>query len=221
MDTTSLTDQAVLLGNRLQKERETSEMSITMTAALLNTTPDVIESMERGEIPPSLPELELLAYTYRIPLSHLLGTAGDAHVPARIKEDKKAIFLNLRTRIIGATLKQARLSNEINPDDFSSELGISPTMLDEFESGSSPVPLPLLQSMCSALHIKMDDLVSPITPKSRPEVLEEKGLEFDSEISEFIKNPSNLPYLQLAKKLSEMDAAKLREIAENLLEITY
>ncbi len=41
------------------------------------------------------------------------------------------------------------------------------------------------------------------------------------EIREFIDHPANLPYLELAKRLSELDAAKLRAIAEDLLEITY
>jgi hypothetical protein len=43
----------------------------------------------------------------------------------------------------------------------------------------------------------------------------------DAQLNEFVANPANLPYIYLAKKLSTLDAAKLREIAENLLEITY
>lgn len=39
-------------------------------------------------------------------------------------------------------------------------------------------------------------------------------------IRDFISNPVNIPYLELAVKLSRMDAKKLREIAESLLEIT-
>jgi transcriptional regulator with XRE-family HTH domain len=43
---------------------------------------------------------------------------------------------------------------------------------------------------------------------------------FSDELKEFISKPINLPFLELAMKLSRMDAKKLREIAEGLLEIT-
>ena len=37
----------------------------------------------------------------------------------------------------------------------------------------------------------------------------------------FLTNPVNISYLETAKKLSEMDVAKLRQVAEDILEITY
>lgn len=43
---------------------------------------------------------------------------------------------------------------------------------------------------------------------------------FSDELKEFISKPINLPFLELAMKLSQMDAKKLRDVAESLLEIT-
>ncbi|NIP32622.1 MAG: hypothetical protein GWN00_13130, partial [Aliifodinibius sp.] len=40
------------------------------------------------------------------------------------------------------------------------------------------------------------------------------------ELQEFIAKPVNQPYLELAKKLSELSADRLRGIAEGILEIT-
>jgi hypothetical protein len=40
------------------------------------------------------------------------------------------------------------------------------------------------------------------------------------ELQEFLLNPVNASYLDTAWRLSEMDAAKLRQIAESLLDIT-
>ncbi len=37
----------------------------------------------------------------------------------------------------------------------------------------------------------------------------------------FLINPVNIPYLETAKKLSEMDVEKLRQVAENILDITF
>jgi hypothetical protein len=36
-----------------------------------------------------------------------------------------------------------------------------------------------------------------------------------------LTNPVNVSYLETAKKISEMDVGKLRQIAEDLLEITF
>lgn len=221
METRSLAEQAVVLGNRLREERETSEISIARAAAQLGVSPEMIESMESGETAPSLPELELLANLYRVPLAKLLGTEKDIETPVRLREDKKPAFILLRTRIIGTTLKQARLAEEISLENLAKDLDIAQNTLNEYESGTLPIPQPVLNTLCAALRIEMDKLLSPLTAKPKPVSAESKLSELDAELSDFVTNPANLPYLKLAKKLSETDATKLREIAENLLEITY
>jgi transcriptional regulator with XRE-family HTH domain len=73
-----------------------------------------------------------------------------------------------------------------------------------------------------------EEPVSPL-PESLPELVEETptpptgennlpGL--SNELRDFINKPSNLPFLELAMKLSHMDAKRLRDIAESILEIT-
>ena len=49
----------------------------------------------------------------------------------------------------------------------------------------------------------------------------QKFLELPPEIQLFASKPVNLPYLELAMRLSELNAEKLRAVAEVLLEITY
>jgi hypothetical protein len=71
------------------------------------------------------------------------------------------------------------------------------------------------------LGVELDSLISPLTPKTRMTDSEVSSTGLDAQLNEFVANPANLPYIYLAKKLSTLDAAKLREIAENLLEITY
>jgi hypothetical protein len=41
------------------------------------------------------------------------------------------------------------------------------------------------------------------------------------ELQAFIAKPINRPYLELAVKLSQLDADRLRSVAEALLAITY
>jgi hypothetical protein len=48
----------------------------------------------------------------------------------------------------------------------------------------------------------------------------QRFLELPPDMQNFIAQPINRPYLELAQRLSEMEVNKLRGIAEGLLEIT-
>lgn len=221
MENQPLAEQSVILGIRLREERAASDITLDQAAAQIGVSPEMIESLENGETAPSLPELELLAYLYRVPLKKLLGAADITEAPVRIKENKKNAFLLLRTRIIASTLKQARLAANIALEELSPRLDIPLNTLEEYEAGTLPIPQPLLAELCVVLGVEMESLISPLTPKTKPTDSEVSPTGLDAQLNEFVANPANLPYIYLAKKLSTLDAAKLREIAENLLEITY
>jgi hypothetical protein len=46
-------------------------------------------------------------------------------------------------------------------------------------------------------------------------------LELPLELQAFVSQPINKPYLELARKLSDMSTDKLRSVAEDLLDITF
>ena len=45
--------------------------------------------------------------------------------------------------------------------------------------------------------------------------------QFPKEVREFLANPANLLYINIAMSLSELSAETLRALAEGLLEVTY
>jgi hypothetical protein len=49
----------------------------------------------------------------------------------------------------------------------------------------------------------------------------QKFLDLPPEVQQFVAKPVNRPYLELAMRLSDLSAEKLRAVAEVLLEITY
>ncbi len=221
MDIDDFSTKAVELGAKLREERELSEISIARAAAQLGVSPEMITSMENGENAPSLPELELLANLFRVPLQKLLGLVEEKEPAVRLAQEKRPAFILLRTRIIAATLKQARINAPLTIEEMAQRINFPVSTLEEFESGTLPIPQPVLEKACGELGISIDTLLSPLTPKPRTEVAETTPTSLPSELNEFVSNPANLPYLNLAKKLSGMEAARLREIAESLLEITY
>jgi hypothetical protein len=48
----------------------------------------------------------------------------------------------------------------------------------------------------------------------------QKFLELSEEMQNFVRQPVNRPYIELAMKLSSMSREKLRAVAEGLLDIT-
>jgi len=89
----------------------------------------------------------------------------------------------------------------------------------------NPLPYPLLKEIAAELELDLPMLHSPhLTSTQQGEKPTSPPQEFNelpAELVDFINKPINRPYLELAKKLSEMSVDKLRNIAESLLEITY
>lgn len=221
MDMNEISPKAVDLGAKLREERELSEISLARAAAQLGVSHEMITSVENGENALSLPELELLANLYRVPLQKLLGLMDEQAPAVKLSQEKRPAFILIRTRIIAAILKQARLDAALPLDNLAEKLSIPLSTMGEYESGTLPLPQPLLEKICAELDINFETLFSPLTPKLKNSEVSSTPSDFPPELGEFVANPSNLPYLLLAKKLSGLDAAKLREIAECLLEITY
>ena len=228
------------IGKRLAKEREDCELTLTRAALQAGVTPMVIKNFEAGKIAPSLPQLELLALLYRTPVGALIAPDENALQNPRIDEKKIPAFIGLRNRIIATTLKQARLDRKLSLKDVAVSAGVSVGTLKKYENAVLPVPLTAIESMTKKFGISMDTLFSSLvqpTKKSIEDVSkaaqesetpsdaidtrsQPMGEGLPQELQEFIANPANLPYIELAKKLSTIEAAKLRTIAEGLLEIT-
>lgn len=212
------------LGRVLAIQREVYGRSVEETAACLGIPPEDLTKIEAGEVSPSLPLLESFARLFSIPMELLLS--NDSGPSECLDPEKIPAVTALRNRIIAVMIKRTRMEQDRSVEDLAAGIGIEPKMMEGYESGKFSIPLLHLEGICSALGISLRSL----TPASIPTPSEVTGMEgkqsaefsaLPVELQEFVANNSNLPYLQLAKRLSEMDAAKLRKIAEGLLEITY
>lgn len=225
MAANSLEEQKKILGSRLLEARESCEQTLVRTAEQLGVSTNTIKSFESGRAAPSLPQLELLAHLFRVPIETIQSVNKDLPLKPTIKAEKITDFIAIRNGIIAATIKQHRVAQKISIKKLATAVGISSGLLGKFELGASAIPEPILQALCSQLGIAIEDLYSPLTAKTEkahPVTIGEKNnTALPEELWAFVTNPANLPYLELAKRLSEMDAAKLRAIAEDLLEITY
>jgi transcriptional regulator with XRE-family HTH domain len=179
---------------------------------------------ENGDRSPSLPELELLAYFLEVPLTHFWGDTTLSEKPDRRPAVPTPAVAEIRDRLIGARLRQARLDAGLRLKEFAGELGISSGLLSDFEFGQKSVPLPELEVIVNRLGMSLEDLLEAqgvIGEWESALRLFERFKQLPPDLREFVINPVNEHYLRLALRLSRMPADHLRTIATGLLEITY
>jgi transcriptional regulator with XRE-family HTH domain len=218
--------RAKKVGMLIHMAREKRAKSLDECALWLDLDRQEYQKIESGEKAPSLPQLESLATYLETDMELLLqGPAADAPHDPQISREMNLNLVHLRNHIIAALLKQHRLEKELTLDQFAEQTSSSAEEITAYENGSSVVPFPVLLHFCESLQIPLESFFntqvsSQNQPASTPvESSELSGL--PEEIRQFVTNPINRPYLDLAMRLSLMEADKLRAIAASLLEITY
>jgi transcriptional regulator with XRE-family HTH domain len=214
-----------ILGALLQDARQSSGKTVADCAELLRVDEAAYQAFEAGAASPTLPQLEILAYYFNVPINHFWGNETRAVV--RREEEIKASVPNillLRQRIIGITLQSLRTEAKISIDELAEKTGLPANRIEAVERGAETLPLNELEALVRALHASLDDLVDSHGPVGTWLQLQgdfEAFSRLPAELREFIAKPINQIYLELAKNLSEMPATRLRTIAESILDITY
>ncbi len=220
----ALTIRAKKLGVLIMDARRASNKSIRECADAIGVSEQIFEEYESGSKAPSLPELELLAYNLNVPLDqfwskNILSTGA-------IKKDgvKTERLIGLRQRIIGVLLRQARLDAGFTLEVLAEQAHFSPALLEAYELGEMPVPLPDLEVLTGLLNRPLkefQDRRGPVSIWADQQHYVRDFLSLSPQLQAFVSKPVNRPYLELASRLSDMSVDKLRSIAEVLLEITF
>ncbi len=215
--------RAKRLGVLIRDARLAKGQSLKECAEALGITPATLRAYERGDRAPSLPELEALAYHFGLPLEHFWGHEVISDDPSPISRLPLAQLITLRHRIIGLKLRQVRERQGLSLKAVAQEAQIPPKRLRAYEYGEKPIPLPELETLAAVLDVPIHEFLDNEGPlgawrKQQKEI--EGFLELPEALREFVSQPINRPYLELAQRLSEMNVDKLRAVAEGLLEIT-
>ncbi len=192
-------------------------------ADVLGVSSSTITAFEEGRKPISLPELELLAYMLDTPLAHFLEQ--DPKLAVEIESLPLQEVLNLRHRIVGALLRQARLGAGMTQKELAEVMGCSPSRISAYEYGKRSIPMAELELLARYLFLPMrhffDDQEGPIGEWHGRQTNQGLFSELPKEVQEFVTQPINIKYLEVAMKLAQIPAGGLRAIAEGLLDITY
>lgn len=219
----ALTLRAKKLGALIRDARLASGLSLEECAQAIGVSSASFEAYEMGNNSPSLPELEVLAYTLDIPMEHFWEEQAISARNGAKKKLQLDQLVKLRQRMIGALIRQARMSADLSLDELATDTQIPVSALESYELGNSPVPLPHLEILSSLLNRSIRDFQDRSGPVGRWAAQQRAISDFltlPDDLQDFVSKPINRPYLELAQRLSEMSVDKLRAVAEGLLEIT-
>lgn len=219
----SITIRTKKLGALIRNARRQLDQSIEACSRAIEVSPEDFEKFEMGEQSPSLPQIEALVYFLNLPLDYFLGRENITlpSTPSQLKNLEK--LMRLRNRMIGAKIRQARQDADLSLEELSEQTHISEDKLVAYELGELAVPLPQLEALTNILKQSPADFVDergPVGSWRRQQRAVQQVEQLPADLQEFISKPVNVPYLELAQRLSKMSVEKLRAVAEGLLEIT-
>jgi transcriptional regulator with XRE-family HTH domain len=209
---------ALMQGVRAKQGRTKQECAQAMGVTVATYT-----AYEEGRRDATLPELELLAYSLKVPVRLFFERAerllaDDPPVPI-----EKVVAL--RQRIIGALLRQARQERGKSVKEVAARLGVTTRRISDYELGRKPLPLPALQEAADMLGVTMsyfiDEGVGPIGEQELLRSQFDKFSELPDDVRKFVVNPTNISYLRVAQRLADLTTEQLRNLAASILDITY
>jgi transcriptional regulator with XRE-family HTH domain len=223
----AITLRGKMLGVLMRDARVARGQSVEACAGAMAREASDYEAFEAGQDSPSLPELELLAYSLDVSVKHFLGDQTLDSERTRLPTHRPvpaAQVAELRDRIIGLQLRQARLAAGLPADALADAVGVTAEWVEAAEAGRQSIPLPVLERAAARLGVGLDNFAEGSGPVGEWDSLEraaERVRQLPPELRDFVSRPANEPYLWLAHQLSRLTNERLRGVAESLLDITY
>ena len=212
------------LGVLIRDARLTAHKTIPECARVVGVTSGILRAWEEGRRAPSLPELEVLAYSLHQPLHRFWSKEAMSDDAPNTGSMNLPALVGIRQRLVGAHLRQQRENASLSPRALSEQSGISTARLKAYELGERPIPMPELEGLMALLGGQVESMFDQ-TGSIGQWMVQQKAvqdfLQLPPELQKFVSKPVNRPYLELAMKLSGMSTDKLRSVAEDLLDITF
>ncbi len=213
-----------MLGVKIRHARTRAGLGVDEVAMALGVPPEFMTNVELGQGDVSLPQLEVMAYLFNIPVVYFWSEQPLVKIDWNFPTHEA---MGLRRRIIGVLLHEARTEVGRSEQELANLLGVPVDQIISYEYGQLEIPLEHLEKLADLLKVSLeyflDEGIAPRRPGSQGATLDEiaQFSELPPDVREFLLNPANLLYLNIAMRLSGLSAETLRGLAEGLLEITY
>ncbi len=246
-DSIAVSEKAVLqkkmLGVKIRYVRTQAGLNQKEIGKALGISADTVSEIEYGRRDVSLPQLEVIALVSNVPVNYFWS---DELIQESKLDYPTQEALALRQRIIGALLRQVRNEAGRNQEDIATILGVSIETVSNYEYGKADIPLQYLELLTEHLNVSLDYFIDQGVNPNQPEPAPASAPDTDTtttttiiddapaannnsadygnlspEAQNFLANPANTLYINIAMKLSNLSAPTLRALAEGLLEVTY
>lgn len=145
---------ALMVDARLYARRTPEE-----ACTLLGWDTQHLSDLEAAALPPTLPELEALAAIYAVPVDHFFGNRSLSDEMPRLRVETMRQRLELRNRILGAMIMQARTRRNFSRDDLSMATGLTIEQISDYELGQAAIPVTDLEDITKMLQIDINDWI--------------------------------------------------------------
>lgn len=211
-----------MLGVLLRDARLGAGRSLQDCGNLLHVAAELVETWEFGDEVPSLPQLEILAYYLGVPVSHFWGQETLESTRGS-KLDTQSEYLALRTRMIGALLRQAREELGLSADDLANASHLSSALVTQYELGEVEIPMHQLSVLAGLVKKNISYFLE--SSSQIGELLAQKEMwrhfmELPEDLRQFAANPLNMGFIEIAMLLAQMPTDRLRRVGESVLNIT-
>lgn len=207
----------------IKSARMTVGLDLSSVADTIGVSVDHYVDYENGTRSPSIPQLEILAVLFDVPVEYFWGNDSLKTNKLLLDEIDVPHLLGLRRKMIATRLKISRSKAGLSVESLAEATGLPLEQLEEFESGRQDVETPLVELLCKSFGQPLEQFIDqqgPIGTWSATKVAIDQFIALPRDLQKFVTLPVNRPYVELAQRLSEIPADKLRSIAEGLLEIT-
>jgi transcriptional regulator with XRE-family HTH domain len=214
--------RARILGVLLRDARLANGTTEAELANALSVSEDQVRDWEFGREAPSLPHLEMIAYYLGVPVSHFWNTktiSGEQE-ERRVPE---AQYSELRDRVIGAKLTLARKDAKLSQEELAKATGTTPEEIAAYEFGQLSIPFTVLTSLSITLRKSLGYFLEDGNRVGSWLSLQDEYQRFSElpeELRAFVTQPVNQPFIDIAMRLSRLKVQELREVGENILNIT-
>lgn len=220
-DQQSFSLRSKMLGAMLREARLESGKSIRESADLIGISPSTLSSYEHGRKAITLPELEVLAYTFDVPLRAFWSR--DLPIVDHRPALDAARAIPLRNRVIAVQIKLHRQEAGLTQSQVAERTGMPISRISAYERGKRGIPLPELEALATTLGHKLEDyrdMDGPIGRWALRNQAFDRFTQLSPELQAFASDPANRPFLELALNLSHMPSDRLRSISRALQDVT-
>ena len=221
MESPNIKLRTKLLGALLREVRKDCGKSLKEAADFFGSTSGRLSSFEHGRKGISLPELELFAFHVDVSLERFL--TGKSSRPKSQADFDPEVVISLRQKMIGAQLRKDREEAGLTIKDLAAEVDFPVSRIRAYERGERPIPIPELEHLLKALGKTLEEYFDTQGPVGKW-INSQRGFKafllLPEETREFLAEPGNDVYLQLAQRLSEISVDKIRTVGELLLDIS-